>query len=115
MAKVEPLLPETLNVPAPPAAVDDNATVPVAERTPPDVITTVPPDALAAKVPKFSGVPAVIVIGVITVAFAVPVAVAAIPLEAHAREIIARSALWLKSIAPDLVSINMTLAFAGYE
>lgn len=92
MAKVEPLLPVTLNVPALPAVVDDNATVPVAERTPPDVMTTVPPDALAAKVPKFSAVPAVIAIGVITVAFAVPVAVAAITLETHDSEIIASMA-----------------------
>jgi hypothetical protein len=58
--------------------VADRATLPVAERTLPVLITTVPPALFAANVPKFKTVPAVIEIGTITSAVAVLVALAAI-------------------------------------
>ena len=111
MAKVEPLLPVMLNVPALPAVVEDNATVPVADRTPPAVTTTVPPDALAAKVPKFSAVPAAIVIGVITVALAVPVAVAAMTFGTHDTESSVTSEARFANVAPDLIMVSIISAF----
>lgn len=77
IANVEPELPVTVKVPATPGVVADKATVPVAERAPPVVITTVPPALFAANVPKFKAVPALIDMGTMTVALAVPVTVAA--------------------------------------
>jgi hypothetical protein len=69
----------TVNDPAE-KAPEVTTTVPVVERVPPAVTTTVPPEALPANVPKLSAVPAAMAMGVRTVALAVPVAVAAMAL-----------------------------------